>query len=134
MDWRVSEKAAKSPEQAVEATQIWINDLTPDVVVIEKVPNDTKKGERTKILIAAMARIAEHNYALDVLVERPVPETSKYDDAKVFSERYPEIAEWLPKRRRFFDNEPRNSVLIDAIALAEVIARKPTTTLAAAMG
>lgn len=134
MDWQVSEKAGRSPEHAAEATQGWINELKPDVVVTEKVSEDSRKGERTKALVGAMARVADHNYVLDVSIERPSPETSKYAEARTFAARYPAIADWLPKRRRFFDNEPRNSVLIDATALAEAVFKGPSTTLAAALG
>lgn len=134
MDWQVSEKAARSPEHAAEAAQNWINEFRPDVVVTERVLLDSRKSKRTRALIGAIANVADHNYVLDVSIERPSPETSKYAEAKMFAERYPAIADWLPKRRRVFDNEPRNSVLIDAIALAESVFRGPIKTLAAAMG
>ena len=46
-DWRISEKAAKSPEDAAHETQKWINELKPDVIVTEKVAEAAKKGENT---------------------------------------------------------------------------------------
>ncbi|MCU7838886.1 MAG: hypothetical protein KZQ94_05855 [Candidatus Thiodiazotropha sp. (ex Troendleina suluensis)] len=122
-DWRVSEKAAKSPGDAAYEMQKWINELTPEVVVTEKIENAIKKGEMTKAVIAAMARVAEQNYVLDVSVQRTQKHQSKYEEAMELAERYPDIAAWLPKKRRFFDSEPRNTVLFEALALAEAVDR-----------
>ncbi|MEH6792455.1 MAG: hypothetical protein V7650_17950 [Parasphingorhabdus sp.] len=46
---------------------------------------------------------------------------------------YPEIAAWLPQKRRFFDNQPRNMVLFEALSLGHSIAHGPADRLAAAM-
>lgn len=133
-DWRVSEKAAKGPSEAAELTQTWINQLRPDALATEKLGKASKRGEKTKELIAAIAGIAEHNYVLDVAVERSHDYANKYDEAAALAERYPELKAWLPKKRRFFDNEPRNIVLFEALSLADKVLRGPSTALAAAMG
>jgi len=133
-DWRVSEKAAKSPAKAAEQTQKWINELKPDVIVTEKVEEAAKKGDKTKEIIAAIACTAEHNYVLDVSVKREHDHASKYEEADALAKRYPDITAWLPKKRRFYDNEPRNTVLFEALSLAEAVLRGPTTKLASAMG
>ncbi|MEM7529639.1 MAG: hypothetical protein AAF416_18545 [Pseudomonadota bacterium] len=133
-DWRISEKAAKSPEAAAEAAQKWINELQPDVVVTEKAEQATKKGDKTKAIIAAIASTAEHNYLLDVSVARGHEHPTKYEEAAALAERHPEVAAWVPKKRRLFDNEPRNTVLFEALSLAETVLRGPTPALARAMG
>ena len=133
-DWRISEAAAQSPQKAAEHVQKWINELKPDVVVNEKAEEAAKKGDKTKGLIGAIARTAAHNYVLDVSVKREHDFRNKYEEAEELAERYPDIKAWLPKRRRFFDNEPRNTVLFEALSLAEAVLRGPSTTLAAAMG
>lgn len=120
-DWRVSEKAAKSSEQAVSECQKWINELQPDVVVTEKSCRRSKKDGRTLEINAALTRTAEHNYLLDVSVKRDPELPNKYDEAKAQAERFPALSAWVPKKRRFFDNEPRNIVLFEALSLAEVI-------------
>ena len=129
-DWRVSEKAAKSSEKAAGEVEKWINQLQPDVVVTEKVGRRAKKDGKTLEINAAMARTAEHNYLLDVAVERDPVLPNKYDEAKAQAKRFPEIAAWLPKKRRFFDNEPRNIVLFEALTLAESILNGPMPALA----
>lgn len=133
-DWRISGKAAKSPKAAAAQTQRWINRLKPEVVITEKAEEAAKKGDKTKEIIEAIARTAEHNYVLDVSVAREHNFANKYEEADALAERYPEIKAWLPKKRRFFDNEPRNTVLFEALSLAESVMRGGPTKLGAAMG
>ena len=133
-DWRISEKAAGSPVEAAAFAQKWINELKPNVVVTERPGAARKKSEGTRVLIAAIAQTAEHNYLLDIEVPRAHRFRSKYEEAVALVERYPEIAGWLPKKRRFFDNEPRSTVLFEALALADEVQSGPTFTAAAALG
>ena len=134
-DWRVSDKAAKSTTEAAGQIQRWINELKPDVVATEKVGNSTKKSAKTRAIIAAMAYVASHNYLLDVSVTRPREYENKYAEAAALARRYPDIAGWLPTKRRLFQTEPRNTVLFEALALADEILRGPTPiTLARALG
>ena len=41
--------------------------------------------------------------------------------AEALAARWSEIGEWKPKKRRFFDTEPRCMVLFEALALAETM-------------
>lgn len=124
-DWRISEKAAESPTAAAEEAQRWINELKPDAVVTETTEDAPRKGKKTKAIIRAMAMVAEHNYLLDVSVKRTRDHPSKYEEADELAVRHPEIAAWVPKKRRLFDNEPRSTVLFEALALAEAVLRGP---------
>jgi hypothetical protein len=133
-DWGTSDKAAKSPSQAAEATQEWINYLKPDVVVTEQLDAVCRKGIKSKNIIAAIARTAEHNYVLDVSVPRKHDYQSKYEEAEALAIQYPDLRDWVPAKRRFFDNEPRNTVIFEALSMALTVLRSPSTQLAAAMG
>lgn len=133
-DWHLSYTAAKSPTKAAELTQKWINKLTPDVVVTEKAEDAARKGDKTKDLIGAIARTAEHNYVLDVSVTRTHDYANKYEEAEALARQYPEIKPWLPPKRRFFDNEPKTTVLFEALSLAETVRRSGTCGLAGMMG
>ncbi|WP_299829309.1 hypothetical protein [uncultured Roseobacter sp.] len=133
-DWNISVKAVKSGNQLVEWLQTLINQLQPDVVVTEKITADCRKGGKTKRLIRTLSQLAAHNYVLDVSVERPRDHPCKYTEAAALAERYPELAGWLPKKRRYFDSEPRNTILFEALALAEAVILGPPERLAAAMG
>lgn len=133
-DWNISVKAAMSTSQLVEWLQKLINDLRPDVVVTEKIVAACRKGKRTKKRIQALAELASHNYVLDISVERPKNHACKYTEAENLVERFPELRGWLPQKRRYFDSEPRNTILFEALALAETVIFGPPQRLAAAMG
>lgn len=120
MDWQISGKAAKSPEQAARFAASIIQSRRPDVFITEKIDAARNKGDKAKALVAAMAAIAAKHELLDIAVNRPHDFPNKYAEAAVLIERYPEIAAWQPTRR-FFDNEPRNTVLFEALALADKV-------------
>lgn len=132
-DWTASENAAASPVAAAGYTQEMINFYRPNVVVTEKLTDECLKGKSTQHLIRAMARTADQNYVLDVAIEHTHPYPSKYEEAEALAKAYPAIAAWLPKKRRFFDNQPRNMVLFEALSLGHSIAPGPADKLAAAM-
>jgi hypothetical protein len=124
MDWRISNRAAKSRVAAAGHAQTLINELKPHVLVIERITDTSHKGGNTRSLIEAIARIGSHNELLDVAVARECCYANKYVEADALAERYPDIAAWKPKKRRFFDNEPRNTVLFEALALADIVLQR----------
>ena len=124
MDWQVSGRAAKSPVQVTAFLRKIIASHKPDVVVTEKPSTASHKGERTKALIVAMCAVAADHELLDIAVDRPGQFPNKYAEAEALVARYPELAAWKPKPRRFFDNEPRNTVLFEALALADFVVTK----------
>jgi hypothetical protein len=134
VDWRISDRASSSAEKAATTAQGWINLLHPDVLVTEKITGSEKKGEKTRAVIEAIATIGANNYVLDVAVAREQSFPNKYLEADTIVADYQELRPWLPKKRLFYDNEPRNTVLFEAMALAQSVLRGPTQTLAAALG
>ncbi len=133
-DWNVSVKAVESATNLAEWMQKLISDLKPDVVVTEKITEHCRKGKKTKRLINAAVELASHNYVLDVSVERPRNHPCKYTEAEELAGRYPELIGWLPKKRRYFESEPRNTILFEALAFAEAILNGSPLKLARAMG
>lgn len=118
-DWGISVKASKNSSHLVGWLQDLINYLQPDVVVTEKTSGACRKGRRTKEMIRTLAEITAHNYVLDVSVERQRHFASKYEEAAVLAGRYPELRGWVPKKRRYFESEPRNTIIFEALVLAE---------------
>lgn len=118
VDWHISNKAAESGVEAAGHAQTLINRFNPDVVVTEDLGAASNKGEHTLALLSAIARTAAHNDLLEVAVPRKHKFQNKYVEADVLVESYPELQPWKPNRRRFFENEPRNTVLFEALALA----------------
>ncbi|WP_299844123.1 hypothetical protein [uncultured Roseovarius sp.] len=127
-------KAVESATNLAEWMQKLISDLKPDVVVTEKITEHCRKGKKTKRLINAAVELASHNYVLDVSVERPRNHPCKYTEAEELAGRYPELIGWLPKKRRYFESEPRNTILFEALAFAEAILNGSPLKLARAMG
>ena len=134
VDWRISDRASTSAEKASATVQGWINLLHPDVVASERVTASFRKGKKAKAAIEAITLVAANNYVLDISVVRDQSFPNKYLEADAIVADYPELRPWLPKKRLFYDNEPRNTVLFEAMALAQSVLRGPTPVLAAAMG
>lgn len=130
MDWKVSDRASDSEAEAAKSAARWIETLQPDVVVTEDTLGAKKKGRRTKEIIASIAEVASRAELLDVAVVREQAYPNKYVEAKALAERYPDLQPWLPYRRLLLDNEHRNTVIFEALALAQVILQGPTPALA----
>ena len=43
---------------------------------------------------------------------------NKYDEAEALAERFLEMKPWLPKRRTLWDEEPRLTIIFEALSLA----------------
>ena len=72
-------------------------------------------------MIEAIQRAAVNADLLDITVPRPWRYANKYEEAAALRERYPELADKLPIKRVFYKSEPRNTVFIDALVLAEEV-------------
>ncbi len=129
MDWRISDKASHSGVEAKAASEKWIETLQPDVVVTEIAVSKTRKGDNTRYLIEAIAQVAENTKVLDVKVTREQLYANKYEEAAALADTYTDLLPWVPKKRRFFDNEHRNTVLFEALALAQSVLRNPSLAL-----
>ena len=134
MDWRISDRASESPVAAAGYAQERINTFQPTIVVTEKLSSATRKRDKTKGIITAIAGAAARNAVYDIAVPRQQHYPNKYTEAVALLQRYPELKPWLPKKRRIFDKEPENMVVFEALALARPVIDDPTTTLAAHLG
>ena len=126
MDWRISDRASASEDEAAKAASRWIETLLPDIVVTEDVLGARKKGTQSKRIIESIAEVASRSKVLDVCIIREQTYPNKYLEAKALCEQYPDLKPWLPYRRLLLDNEHRNTVIFEALALAQVILRGPT--------
>mgnify|MGYP001797201365 CR=1 FL=1 len=134
-DWAVTTTVSRKGGDLVAFVQGLINTLKPDVVVTEKCDGECRKGTRTKQLIAAIAELASHNYVRDVAVARPRHFQSKYEEATSAVARHPDLIGYLPRRkRRFYEFEPRNMIVFEALALAEAVIFGPPEQLSTAKG
>jgi len=134
IEWRVSEKATRSPHDAAGTAQELINLFQPEVVVTEKIAvASCRKGTNARSLIAATQRLAAENYVLDISVERTQDHANKYAEALFLAARYPELMPWVPQKRQAWQTEPHRMVMFEALSLAHSVLEQPATKLAAAM-
>ncbi len=125
-DWGVTVEAAKSEGGIAGFADVLITKLQPDVVVTEKCDAQCRKGERSRALIAAIAECASQYQLYDVSVPRPQSFLTKYDKAVHLAQKHPEVAGYLPARkRRIWESEPRGMMIFEAIALAEAAMEGP---------
>lgn len=134
MDWAISDRASESPEAAARAVARWIDDLGPSAVISERPDTAEHKGERTRMLLTAIGEAARDSGRIHVAVTRERTFPNKYAEAAFYAARYPDLLPWLPEKRIFYENEPRNPILFEAVALADIVLRDPTTELARALG
>ena len=123
IDWRISGKAAESEADAIAHISRLVADFSPDVVVTEEIETARHKGKHTLGIIAAIAETADQAGLLAVSVPREHHFPNKYDEADAIALRFPELAPWKPPKRCFYENEPRNTVLFEAVALASQLTR-----------
>lgn len=133
-DWKISDRARNGSEDVVRLVRAWIADLGPTAVVSERPDTASKKGVKAKALIAAIADEVQSANIVHVAVSRSHEFANKYEEAAFFAARYPDLTPWLPPKRIFYENEPRNMILFEAVALADVVLRDMATELARALG
>jgi len=133
-DWDISDKAATAPENAASWVQDLIENYQPDVLVTEKITSRMRKGDQAKAMIATIADLATINYMPGVTVTPPRYFENKYEEANHLARLYPEIKPWLPSPRKFYEREPRDIILFEAVTLARVIMDDPAAHIAASMG
>lgn len=117
MDWKLSIDASRSIEACFAKVDDWLAYYQPDLLVLEDEAT-SRKGPNALALIATMRRAAEEAGIAVVMVARPADAANKYAEATVLAAEFPQIAAWLPDKRRAWDVEPRNIILFEALALA----------------
>lgn len=134
VEWRISERAAGSTTKAVTWLQRHVDELKPDVIVTENPKTTKKKGQKTIAIIEAVGNLAANKKMLNAMVPRRHDYDNKYDEADALAALYPDLKPWVQRRRWFYDNEPRNTVIFEALSLALTVSHDPTARLGAAMG
>ena len=131
--WQCSRAAAKSADKAESTVKEWISSFHPDVVITEKLDDGSRKSKRTQSVIRTIAGTATALGVVSVQELRPHEHKNKYEEAVALARRHPTIKPWVPSRR-FYDPEPKNVVLFEALALAEVAERNFAARIATALG
>ncbi|MEL7190608.1 MAG: hypothetical protein AAGK17_13730 [Pseudomonadota bacterium] len=132
--WEMSRQAAGSPAGVQKVVSKWLKDLAPDAIILEQLTKSSRKGARVRSINAQIKALAEQCGILAVETEPMSGFKNKYEAAAHLVERFPELKPYQPKRPRFYDKEPRTTVLFDALALAVAVRSGPAQALAAGIG
>ena len=117
LDWGMSIEAAKNVDAIFGQVAVWMRYYRPGVVVTEECTAKSRKGNRTRSLIAAVGAAAEDHGAPHETVVRVQRFKSKYEEAGAIAIEYPELFDWMPKKRRSFETEPRDMIYFEAMSL-----------------
>ncbi|MEM1050634.1 MAG: hypothetical protein AAGI28_00930 [Pseudomonadota bacterium] len=129
-----SQVASRNVDCAARVAQDMIDRWKPNVIVTEDVDAAVHKSSATKAVTLAIARVAEDSAALNVTIERRHEFLNKSEEAQHLMQKYPALQSINHKPRRFWEKEPRTTVIFEALSLIESVKREPTTRLAQAMG
>lgn len=131
--WGLSRRASTDATEAAAAGARWIEQLRPDYLVTEKVLPKSRKGARTRELIAALTAAAEIADVIDIAVPLTRIHINKYEEAAALVADHPALAHLLPKARRLWEAVPKATVYFEALSLALIafgnpkIARRPSS-------
>jgi hypothetical protein len=118
MDWGLSLTAAKSEDKAVAKVAEWIKIYAPLVIVTERLTLHMRKPGQTLRNIEAIEKLVRDSGIHHVDVERVQLYPNKYEEIQALTKRYPQIANWAPKKRRLWETEHPNTELFEALNLA----------------
>lgn len=132
--WQVSRRLRGSDRSRTDILTEWIEDFGPDAVVCERLGDNSRKGRLARRSLKAISALCSDRYILQVAVPRIQTHANKYAEAAELTARYPDLGPWCPKQPRFFEQEPPNVLIFEALALALAVLEDPTPTLAQALG
>lgn len=121
MDWGLSMSSAKSQDTAAAKVAEWIKFYAPSVVITERLTLHMRKSGQTLRNIEAIEKLAQDSGIHQIDVERAQLHANKYEEIQALSDRYPQIANWAPKKRRLWESEHPNTVLFEALSLAREV-------------
>ncbi len=104
------------------------------MVVVEYFDKNSRKGRIARAAITAMMKVVMVNKILLVPIPRTRQHQNKYQEAKELVKYYPSLSAFLIPRRKVYQNEHRNMVLFEALAMVDKVRKEGALGLAAAMG
>ena len=117
LDWGMSVEAAKNIDAIFRQVSVWIRSYRPATVITEECTAMSRKGTRTRALIEAVGAAARDLGVKHEGVVRIRRFKNKYEEAGSIAIQYPELLDWIPKKRRAWETEPRDTIYFEAIAL-----------------
>jgi hypothetical protein len=116
MDWKLSIDASRNESAAFDQAQKWIGFYELNALILEA-PETSRKGPYSLSLHAAVVKAAKGLGVEVMLVERSGTASNKYDEAAALTREFPQLAAWLPDKRKLWEKEPRFIILFEALSL-----------------
>ena len=117
-DWGVSPKASRSPKLAYQHVTEWIDYYQPQLLITERISPHSRKKDVSRALLNAIWKAAQDAEIKWACVDRIQKYQNKYVEAEALAARFPELKEWLPKKRALWESEPRRTIMFEALSMA----------------
>lgn len=117
-DWKVSFTASTSTRTAYEFAMGWIEYYQPQLIITERISLDSRKQTFSRELVDAIMKAAQDSDVLAASVDRVCNYENKFKEAEVIAKRFPELKSYLPKPRKYWEPEPRQIIIFEAVSLA----------------
>lgn len=117
MDWKRSSRASRSFEAAFKLALKWILYYRPDIVVVEAIADNTRKGARARSLVLAVESAADNANVAHASMPQGFEAANKYAHAAELARAFPQLAGRLPAPRRKWEREPHSIVFFEALSL-----------------
>ncbi|RXV64722.1 hypothetical protein C6W92_06610 [Roseovarius sp. A46] len=121
VDLGMSRKASSGPPEAQAYAAQQIESLRPDLVITEKVLSRSKKGPKTREIIAAITSVANVADVMNVEIVRLHSYSNRFEEARDLARRYPAMRPYLPKVRKPWEAEPKVLIYFEALSLTESV-------------
>lgn len=130
IDWGVCQVRTEKRERSLVKVAALIHRFVPHVVVVEDTRHEKcRRGDHARGVIEVIANLAQ---TMDVPVDRvstatvrghyaDLGETNKDDVARLIVDSFPELAPFLPKRRKVWMPEDERMAIFDAISMTLVL-------------
>ncbi len=116
-DWGNSQKGARSLDAAFEAATGWFRHFRPTLLVVPDYDERSRKGKYARALIEAIIASAHDGGIATVRVVRRRRHANKHKEAVALADRYRQLEGWVPKHRRAWEDEPRTTLMFEALAI-----------------
>ena len=124
MDWQLAHRASRSASKAQKKVREWLDFYAPDVVIVELFTAGTRKGIRAQELTAAIKETVLESGAQFIETERQQPFANKYEQIDSLCDEFPQMQMSKPKKPRFFDPEPAETTVFEALAMAQAVLKE----------
>lgn len=134
-DWGNSHKGVEGLDAAFGLATTWFRHYKPSILVVPEYGERSRKGRTARSLIEAVAAAADEAGVEVVRMERPRTHANKHKEAVALADRYRQIEGWVPKHRRAWEDEPRTSLMFEALAVTHAyLTRKRHDAYAESVG